>query len=211
MKKTNDPKILLRRFAAFAIVAVGFVGFKLAQDEPVSVKQQEVATAATPVPRPSPAAAAATPEVIEQSTVEATAISTPPADSGAIEFKPGAENQGRVRYALLPQKAKKQAILWALDYMDRIMDKILEDPFSINPSSRAIRLDVQKAADKHYPNSQELNTLWFEYALEEIGSEGENMKYAFEENMSVEDAFTQIRQERKERREQVSRPGFERG
>lgn len=90
MEKTTDPKILLRRLAAFALVAVGFVGFKLAQGEPVSAKQKEVATVvAAHEPEPAPIAVATPAPIVEQSAWDALPI---PTGEGAIEFKPGGED-----------------------------------------------------------------------------------------------------------------------
>jgi hypothetical protein len=141
MKKTTEPKILLRRLAAFAIVAVGFVGFKMAQGDPVSAKQ-EAAPTATPAPMIASKPAAI---VIPAATAAVNPDRTKPTEEDKV-------------------KAREIARTIAREEMIRVAEDVNALKAMERRAKHGTGLTIEEVAssyaDSEYPDNADLRT-WF--------------------------------------------------
>jgi hypothetical protein len=93
------------------------------------------------------------------------------------------------------KKREKRAYLWALDYMEKMMNRALARGEADSINYKAIVNDIEKAADKFYPNDEELNSWFVQFAGDEIRSLAREGQYYLSSHVFPEDGLKEWREE----------------
>jgi hypothetical protein len=97
------------------------------------------------------------------------------------------------------KKDKKKSYLWALNYIEGVTKRAAKyGADSINMNPKAIRRDVEKGADWHYPKNETMNRWFVRFVFEEIKSQTDSAKRIFEDHTLPEEALAEIRADRRD-------------
>jgi hypothetical protein len=96
------------------------------------------------------------------------------------------------------KKREKQACLWALDYMEKMINRAIARGEADSINYKAVATDIEQAADKFYPDDAELNKWFILFATHEIQNLAQQGKSLIENHVFPEDALKEWRQDCKE-------------